>query len=331
MTEGGVEILRTALAVRPEARGVVGAGVREVAFLRLVDEDTGRVGFGECAPLPGLHRETLDEAIASLEEWSDGACDLDAMPPSAAFAASGACAMLDGFGAAPCGAALVAGFLGGGGAECDALEALRRAGVGSVKVKIGRATAAEDRALVARVLEALPDARLRLDGNRRMTPASVVEVVRGVDPARIEYLEEPISDPTQLAELARATGMPVALDELVVDGSSEARALRGRLTRSGCVAAWVLRMSAIGSLEAIRACAAEAAAAGADAVLSTAYESSFALRVAVHLAATIPNARRAHGIGTAALLAEDSCAPARVVRGGIAGDILPVPFAEAWS
>jgi hypothetical protein len=90
-------------------------------------------------------------------------------------------------------------------------------------------------------------------------------------------------------------------------------------------------MSALGSLDAIRARAAEAGALGVPrVVLSTAYESSFALRVAVHLAASIPNARCAHGIGTAALLAEDSCAPAFPVRGEIAGDALPTPFAEAW-
>jgi hypothetical protein len=31
------------------------------------------------------------------------------------------------------------------------------------------------------------------------------------------------------------------------------------------------------------------------------------------------------------MLAEDSCAPALPVRGEIAGDPLPAPFAEAWS
>jgi O-succinylbenzoate synthase len=90
-------------------------------------------------------------------------------------------------------------------------------------------------------------------------------------------------------------------------------------------------MSSIGSLAAIRARAAEAAHFGADVVLSTAFESSYALRVAAHLAASIPNATRAHGIGTASLLAEDSCEPA-VIRGGMLdGSPLPVPFAEAWS
>ena len=86
--------------------------------------------------------------------------------------------------------------------------------------------------------------------------ASCAELLRGVDPARIEYLEEPLADPSELAALSGRTGMPIALDELVVDASPEARALREELARTKCVAAWVLRMSALGSLDAIRARAA---------------------------------------------------------------------------
>ena len=125
--------------------------------------------------------------------------------------------------------------------------------------------------------------------------------------------------------------MPVALDELVVDASPSARALREELAATKCVAAWVLRMSAIGSLDAVHDRAAEAARCGADVVLSTAYESSYSLRLAVHLAAAIPNARRAHGLGTAHLLLSDSCASAAIRDGVLAGVPLPVPFAEAWS
>jgi O-succinylbenzoate synthase len=81
----------------------------------------------------------------------------------------------------------------------------------------------------------------------------------------------------------------------------------------------------------VRALAREAEARGAHAVLSTAYESSYALRLAAHLAASLPNGRAAHGLGTAALLAEDSCAPAIPEAGFLACDPLPAPFLEAWS
>ncbi|MEY4821903.1 MAG: Enolase C-terminal domain-like [Planctomycetota bacterium] len=137
-------------------------------------------------------------------------------------------------------------------------------------------------------------------------------------------------DPSQLSTLANSTGIAIALDESVVDRSPGARALRAQLARDGVVSAWVLRMSAIGALDDVYAMAADAAEHQADVVLSTAYESSYTLRLAVHVAAAIPNARRAHGLGTAHLLVTDSCAPALVRDGKLAGDPLPIPLAEAW-
>lgn len=324
-------ILRASLEVQPFARAIVGCGSREVAFVRVEDDFTGRVGFGECAPLPGVHRETLDESLDAIEGWMDGIREVDELPPSAAFAVSCALATSVGFAGGIVRDAEVAGFFGGAAAELSDGEVFRLRAMRAVKLKIGRASVAEDRALLSRALEALPNARFRLDGNRRMDLDSCTRLLRGIDPSRIEYLEEPIADPAGLPALSRATGMPVALDELVVDASPEARALRDELSRGGCIVAWVLRMSAIGSIDRVFDLAAEAAQRGADAVLSTAYESSYTLRLAVHVAAAIPSARRAHGLGTAHVLLHDSCASAAVTDGRLAGTAVPTPFAEAWS
>lgn len=324
-------ILRASLEVQPFARGIVGCDSREVAFVRVEDDITGRVGFGECAPLPGLHSERLDEALNAVENWMDGIREVDELPPSAAFAVSCALATSAGFAGGIVRDAEVAGFFGGTAVDLSDGEVFRLRAMRSVKLKIGRASAADDRALISRALEMLPNARFRLDGNRRMTLASCTELLRGIDPSRIEYLEEPIADPSELAALSHATGMPIALDELVVDASPEARALRADLTRNRCIVAWVLRMSALGSLDRVYDLAEEAARQGADAVLSTAYESSYTLRLAVHVAAAIPNARRAHGLGTAHVLVQDSCASAVVIDGRLAGTAVPPPFVEAWS
>jgi len=242
-------ILRASLEVQPFARGVVGCASRDVAFVRVEDEISGGVGFGECAPLAGLHRETRDEALEAIEEWLDGVREIDALPPAAAFAVSCAVETSEGLGRSSVADAEVAAFVEGGAIDDAGLERLQ--GVRSVKLKVGRAGEAEDRALLARVLEALPGARLRLDGNRRMAFGDCVELLRGFEPSRFEYLEEPVADPSELADLSRATGIPVALDELVADASPAARALRAELARSGRVCAWVLRMSAIGRLDAI--------------------------------------------------------------------------------
>ena len=113
----GVEILRVSLPVRAEAQRIVGCAAREIAFLRIADGP--HAGFGECAPLAGLHREGLDESVEAIERWSDGEIEFEAMPPSAAFAASCAIETSEGFGTRPSGPVAVAAFFSGGVEEID--------------------------------------------------------------------------------------------------------------------------------------------------------------------------------------------------------------------
>ena len=322
------EMLRVSLPVREHARNLVGVDAREIIFVAARDQE--RIGFGECAPLPGLHAETLEFCMESIEHWSNGLGEMNSLAPCAAFALSCAMETLNGFGARPVAPAKVAHFFPGTFAHCDqaAIDSLQEANV--VKIKFGRDSESNDRALLSRLCNSLPAAKFRIDGNRLLSRDDCVARLQGVDASRVEYLEDPLRDPSQLAQLSNATGIAIALDETAVDQSTQARALRESLAQDGCVAAWVLRMSTIGSLDAIRAMAAEAARLSADAVLSTAYESSYSLRVAVHVAASIPNATRAHGIGTAALLEQDSCDPAIACNGFIDGSPLPIPFAKAW-
>ena len=110
-------ILRVSLEVQPFAQRLFGGTTREVAFIRIEDDVTGRVGFGECAPFAGVHRETLDESLAAIEDWMDGIREVDALPPSAAFAVSCALATSMGFGTGIVRDAEVAGFFGGNAAE----------------------------------------------------------------------------------------------------------------------------------------------------------------------------------------------------------------------
>ena len=77
-----VEMLRVSLPVRKDAQSIVGVEAREVLFLCARNES--RSGYGECAPLTGLHIETLDECMLALEDWSDGLIEIDALAPQLA-------------------------------------------------------------------------------------------------------------------------------------------------------------------------------------------------------------------------------------------------------
>ncbi|GDY05166.1 o-succinylbenzoate synthase [Phycisphaerae bacterium] len=323
-----LEMLRVSLPVLTQARQLVGVDAREIIFVAMRDQEL--IGFGECAPLPGLHSESLEFCMESIENWSNGLCEMKSLAPSAVFALSCAMETLNGFGARPVAPAKVANFFPGTFAQCDQAAIDSLSGAKVIKIKFGRDSESNDRALLSRLCNSLPAATFRIDGNRLLSRDECVARLQGVDASRVEYLEDPLRDPSQLGLLAKSTGIAIALDETVLDQSAQARALCESLSHDGCVAAWILRMSLIGSLDAIRTMAANAASLNADAVLSTAYESSYSLRVSVHLAASIPNATRAHGIGTASLLAQDSCEPAIARDGFIDGAPLPTPFAEAW-
>lgn len=322
-----VRVLRASFPVRAEDRPAVGAASREAIFVRV--ERGGRAGCGECAPLGVDAPEVLERCVVALGRWNpDDAQDerdpaIAAMPAPARFAASCALETMHGLGATAHASVPAASYFGGSPDALDdsALDALRSGS--SVKLKVGRAPPADERRMIGRVLEAAPGVPVRLDGNRMLTVDECVALVRGFPANRFEYLEEPIADPTRLPRLREATGIAIALDELVADPADDARALRDRLSDAGDACAWVMRMSRIGTLAEVRALMRRAADRGCDPVLSTAYESSWTIRIAAHVAHAEGARRRAHGLGTAHVLERDACRPAALADGCVPCEPLP--------
>ncbi len=320
-------VFRASLPVRAADRAVVGAASREAIFVRV--EHGGRAGFGECAPLGPGAAEMLARCTRALGAWSPEGASPDrdraiaAMPAPARFAASSALEVLGGLGTTAHAPVPAASYFGGSPDALDdaALEALRSGS--SIKLKVGRASPADERRMIERVLEAAPGVPVRLDGNRVLRVDECVALVHGLPADRFEYLEEPISDPSMLPRLREATGIAVALDELVADPAAEARTLRDRLSDSGDACSWVVRMSRIGTLAEVRALMRRAADRGCDPVLSTAYESSWSIRIAAHVAHAEGARRRAHGLGTAHVLERDACRPAALADGCVPCEPLP--------
>jgi len=323
-----VRVLRASFPVRTADHAVVGAASREAIFVRV--EHGGKAGFGECAPLGPDAAEMLARCARALEAWNpgdpapDGDRAIAAMPAPARFAASSALEVLRGLGATAHAPVPAASYFGGSPDALDdgALEALRAGS--SIKLKVGRASPADERRMIECVLEAAPGVPVRLDGNRSLAVDECVALVRGLPVDRFEYLEEPIADPARLPRLREATGIAIALDELVADPADEARTLRDRLSDAGDACAWVVRMSRIGTLDEVRTLMRRAAEHGCDPVLSTAYESSWSIRVAAHVAHAEGARRRAHGLGTAHVLERDACRPALLRDGCVPCEPLPV-------
>jgi O-succinylbenzoate synthase len=289
-----------------------------------------RVGHGEVAPLPGAHRETLDEAVASLMEGIKNSTS--PMMPSAAFGLScahesAAASARYGLAGAPKANDIGINALFNGSAEeaKAAIEAGVFAGYATVKLKIGRARRAEDHRLIQTALDLLPaHVRLRLDGNRSMSLAGLVGLLKDVDARRIEYLEEPLRNYADLCELSRRSQVSVAIDESLYD----AQALEHVLGAPG-IDVQVVRPSLMGSLEEVEAVITRGRINGMDTVLSTALESSYTIALVARLATVMEVGDRDHGLATAGLLATDLVEPAPIVAGRMTlAKTLPVPRLE---
>jgi len=324
---------------RPYGAGDVHIGERRGVLIRLRSTE-GLQGYGEVAPLPGLHRETLAEVRAALpeqvaelgERTSDSLLELleevairasadapdphlNPLQPSLCFGLQMAITGLFAAAAGTTPAALLAASprsrvrlagLFNGGIE-QAREAIEQGTFGafsSLKVKLGSRPPPEERDILSCLLEGLGEGtRLRLDANRAFSLPEARKRLAGLPPARIEYLEEPLADPTQLARLSSQTGLPIALDESLHEPAC--RPLR----EAPGVVAWVVKPARFGEWARLESLALGARDAGIALVLSSCLESGLALSSQVQLAAALPHAQAPAGLATEGWLAGDLIVP----------------------
>ncbi|MBN2311193.1 MAG: o-succinylbenzoate synthase, partial [Candidatus Hydrogenedentes bacterium] len=178
--------------------------------------------------------------------------------------------------------------------------ALRGSGYGAAKLKVGGAAPAQHAETVRAVRAALGDAvALRLDANRAWGYDDAVAFGRAVESCGIEYIEEPLDDPSRFVNFASATGIPVALDETVVEcGVDDLDRWRG-------AKAAVLKPTLLGGLEAAMWFARRAANLGMTPVISSSFETGLGLAVLANLAASAMPEGVAAGLGTHSWLGAD--------------------------
>jgi muconate cycloisomerase len=242
-----VEVIPYALPFeRPyaTARGVLER--REMVLLRVRDED-GVVGLGEAVPLSLRGGVTLGNVVGELEEWAETQEDEGLSAPArcavtvARMDLLGRRAVDQGGGrdeAVPCNATLVAGEAEAVAADAEAWAA---DGFGTFKLKLGAESAsvppigvpARTRGIgdveqVRAVREALgPEVRIRVDANQDWDLETAKATLTALEPYGIELAEQPVGALNEMAELARATSIPLAADESVasLDEAEEAAAL----------------------------------------------------------------------------------------------------------
>jgi len=278
-------------------------GMRQGLILALTDPD-GFTGYGESAPLPGLHSQTLpaitDALIAALSTDAQA-------PPIARLAIEGAELMCAAArqGAAPeqllsRSAAQSVRFnalIAGTDPITSALSAAE-AGFEAMKLKVGRRSIDEDLRILGAIRARLPDVALRLDANRAWSFEQAVAFCTKAVEHRIAYIEEPLADPAGLSRLHHTTHVPLAIDESLL----EERPIPAGL------AAVVIKPSVV-ALSGARRWTAIARQHGADAIISGAFESGIARRIHLALAASIGPDAPISGLSTADWLGADLLDP----------------------
>ncbi len=305
---------------------------REGLLVELAAEG-GVTGWGEAAPLPGFSTEGLDEATGQLLGLSDNlvgraltrdvldpdghfARELDTMglAPSARFgfelalwdlyAASSGKTLPELVSTRPRPTVTLGALISSPDSAVDEARRARAAGYGAVKLKLGARGVDADVELVRAVRDALGDAvALRLDANRAWSFDEAGRFARGVAAVGIEYVEEPLADPEQLASFAADHGLPVALDESLAGMQPEA------LEERVYARAVVLKPTLLGGISRTLRFARAAARIGARPVLSSAYETGVGTTALVALAAGVGDEEVPAGLDTYRRLARDVLRP----------------------
>ncbi len=293
-------------------------------------------GYGDIAPLPGFSQETLDDARQAVIEWAqalgslpktqlerDQALGFLDKTPSVQFAIE--CATFNfrraigstrsmGLFSPSRNRLSLNGLLTGALEEAlPKAERLRDEGYRAAKVKVGRQNVGQDIDLVHRLRDALgAGMALRLDANRAWDLDTALEFARGIAGVTIEYIEEPVSDPNLLPEFARRSGLPIALDETLVEHRHE----RGYLQRQDWVKAVVLKPTLLGGVMFCERLAYEALEFGIRPVVSSSFESGLGLILLAHFATAITSEDIPAGLDTYGWLESDVLGTRFKIRNG---------------
>lgn len=333
-----VQVFAYSLPLREPMMTARGVMDRREGWLISVTADSGETGWGDVCPLPGFSVETPVAARDDLRRAARSLPGLSIDPVSpwaAALPGDPLCASVR-FGIesalADCAArsrglpmaalwdagatSIPVNALAAGSADAIGrqVEDAKRNGFKTVKVKVGRRGPTDDAEMCRRLrVHADEGMRFRFDANRAWSVAQAREFVAGLEGLPFEYLEEPLGDPRGLAELAEGAGIPVALDESILEGRLAEMATLPN------VRALVLKPVLLGGIAPILKVARDAMARGLQVVMSSSFESGVGLRVVAELAAVCPAA--AAGLDTVRWLAADVVKP-RISVGGGAMDLL---------
>lgn len=188
--------------------------VREGFIVRIGEND--RVSYGEIAPIPDFGTETVAQAGAFLDKWSQNP-DLE-VPSELSCCAFGISAAKVGASRTACESHQIAALLPAGKAALEVLPIKVVKGHSVFKWKIGVEPLAVELEILKSLVGQIPSAGwLRLDANGGLSDGEYTQWLTALAPFRdkVEYLEQPLAvgQEARMLALAERSAVPIALDE----------------------------------------------------------------------------------------------------------------------
>lgn len=324
--------LATARGSLSERRGVI---------LALFDA-SGNCGIGEAAPWPEFGSETQAELEASCVELAgrvaqhDLPCGLHELAqwlahiglssfaqPALSFALEcAAAALLSQRAGTPLHTLLraespssieVNGFTSLLSPTLHAeVAALRRAGLRSVKFKVGAVALERELDALRALRAAFPELGIRLDANNAWTFDDAADFCSAASDLAIEYLEDPLkhTHPLLLKRLATDYSIPLAVDECFRDDL-----WRETRIKNGIFSTLILKPALHGLSTRTPRLAALAKEHSMNVVMTSFFDSSVGIAYAAHAAAAFGSSC-AHGLHSATLFASDTLVQPLFVTNG---------------
>ncbi|MBN2413354.1 o-succinylbenzoate synthase [candidate division KSB1 bacterium] len=298
-------------------------------IIRLKDVDQN-TGFGEIAPLPGLHIENLETVLQLLDEIDihvagtsisednvTSGIDLSeilkikSLPPSVRFGVSMAVLdLLANSKKIPLNKlyqipfhkkVIINGLLTGSPDEMlKTAKKLLALDYTTLKIKVGKQPVDDDISFIKKVREIAGEKiRIRLDANRAWTKSEALYFAGKIANIHVEYLEEPLKNPDELPEFSKQSGLPMALDE----------SLSRFFTPDGSLPVWVnaviLKPSIIGDINMTIQIIRQAKKQNIVPVISSAFESGLTLKMLAFLSSVFIPKGTAVGLDTYKWLSQD--------------------------
>jgi o-succinylbenzoate synthase len=279
--------------------------VREGLLVGL-ERDDGVTGWGEVAPIPWFGTETLEEAIAFLDQLPSVITNIEiaSVPntlPACQFGLGSAHQAIYGLGiTSELNDLTFCGLLPADKAVFKAWQPLWRQGYRTFKWKIAVQPIEVEMRLFQHLAAALPKGtKLRLDANGGLTVKEAIQWLRlcqDIQNIQVEYLEQPLR-PEQfkaMAQLGRSFPTPIALDESVATLAQLEHCYQqgwtGVMVIKAAIAGYPQRLAVFLEGKQI------------DAVFSSAFETDVGRKVALALAQAFNAKGRAVGFGSTSRL-----------------------------